>query len=125
MKKLLKNKTIKYILKNKYLFMIAIAISTLFLGVGYAQISDIELDVYGNATALAGKNVVITSIVYDSSENTDPDASTVDEPNLNLMSSHVVLGNSIPSSITYKVRIKNNTDMVAIFNKAAYMFFSV
>ena len=35
MKKLLKNKTIKYILKNKYLFMIAIAISTLFLGVGY------------------------------------------------------------------------------------------
>ena len=120
MKKLLKNKTIKYILKNKYIFMIAIAISTLFLGVGYAQISDIELDVIGNATALAGKNVVITSIVYDSSENTDPDASTVDEPNLNLMSSHVVLGNSIPSSITYKVRIKNNTDMVAIFNKAAF-----
>ena len=121
MKKLLKNKTIKYILKNKYLFMIAIAISTLFLGVGYAQISDIEFDVIGNATALAGKNVVITSIVYDSSENSDPDASTVDEPNLNLMSSHIVLGNSIPSSITYKVRIKNNTDMVAIFNKAAYI----
>ena len=120
MKKLLNNKTIKYMIKNKYLFMIGIVFSILFLGVGYAQITDIELDVNGNATATAGHNVVIYSVDYDSNVNADPDSSVIKSTNLTVMKSHIVLGGSVPSSITYKVRIKNNTDEVAIFNKAVF-----
>lgn len=116
-----KSKTIHNITKNKKLFLIMLAISTLFLGVGYAQISEIELNVVGSANAKVQPNVVITSVVYDSSTNSDPTSSIINDTNLTLMNSHIVLGNDLLSTITYKVTIKNNSDIPAVYKDAIYL----
>lgn len=120
-KRLFKNKTIHSITKNKAIFLIMIALSTMFLGVGYAQISDIQLNVYGSASAEASENVVITRVAYDSDNNADSSNSTINYTNLTLMNSKIVLGNDLLSTITYKVTIKNNTDIDAIFNDAIFI----
>ena len=120
-KRLFKKKTIQKMYKNKVVFLIMILLSTLFLGIGYAQISDIELKVSGSATANISENIVITSVVYDSNTNADPTKSTINDSVLTLMDSQIVLENDLLSTITYKVRIKNNCDIAAIFNDAVFL----
>lgn len=120
-KRLFKKKTIQKMYKNKVVFLIMILLSTLFLGIGYAQISDIELKVSGSATANISENIVITSVAYDSNTNADPTKSTINDSVLTLMDSQIVLENDLLSTITYKVRIKNNCDIAAIFNDAVFL----
>ena len=57
--------------KNKHIIVMMIIIATLFLGVGYAQISDIDLSVSGSASANKQEGVVISEITYLSNNNAD------------------------------------------------------
>ena len=120
MKKISKNKTIKSILKNKYIIMIMITMSILFLGVGYAQISNINLLVNGSATATKQEGIVISGITYLSNVNADLDHSKINTYYQTTMDSKIVLGASSDSSITYQVSIKNLTDETREFKGANF-----
>ena len=104
MKRLFKEKRT---LKKSSLLFLSIIVISLFLGIGYAQISDINLEISGDATLEAVKKVVITDIRYVSSTNSIESQSTIEEPYLTLMNSTITLGDTIDSTITYKVKVKN------------------
>ena len=110
----------KRTLKKSSLLFLSIIVISLFLGIGYAQISDINLEISGDATLEAVKKVVITDIRYVSSTNAIESQSTIEEPYLTLMNSTITLGETLDSTITYKVKVKNNSSMVATYNEAVY-----
>jgi len=116
MKHLVKKRTIK----RSYIFFLIIITISLFLGIGYAQISSINLEINGDATLEAEKIVAITDIQYISSNNATESQSTISEPYLTLMSSTITLGDTLDSTITYKVKVKNNSGMIATYNDAIY-----
>lgn len=117
MKRLFKEK--RAFKKSSFLLFIIIVIS-LFFGIGYAQISNINLEISGDATLEAEKKVVITDIKYVSSNNAIESQSSIGEPYLTLMNSTIKLGDTLDSSITYKIKVKNNSSMVATYNEAIY-----
>ena len=82
----------------------------LFLGIGYAQISSIDLLVNGNAQLKKQTGIVITDVEYKSSNNADNVHSIINNYYQTNLDSTIVLNNSNDSSITYQVTIKNLGD---------------
>ncbi len=119
MRKIHTNNILK-IVNNKYIYIIALFIATMFLGIGYAQISDIDLSLSGTATAKPEEKVIITDITYLSSNLADPNDSTIHDSYLTLMNSSIVLGNDLSSTITYKIKVKNLSSIAAMYNEAVY-----
>ncbi len=108
-------------IKKSYYFPIfVIFIASLFLGVGYSQVTDINLNISGNATAEAEKELLITNVAYISNNNANPGDSIIRDTYQTLMHSTITLGNTLSSSITYQVTIRNNTDSTAIYDTAVY-----
>lgn len=105
--------------KETLFFMIIITL-TLFLGIGYSKASDIDLIVEGEATANSPKDIVITNIEYLSSINANHTLSTINEPYLTIMNSKIVLENDLSSEITFKIKVKNNTEISATYIEAIY-----
>lgn len=108
-----------FIIDKKFLLII-IFIASIFLGIGYAQVSDVNLHINGSATAQAEEAILITSVVYDSNNNANPSESVINDTYLTLMNSTITLGNTLSSSITYQVTIKNNTSAPAYYDDAIY-----
>lgn len=120
MKKIFNNKTIQSFFKNKHIIMMMIIISTLFLGVGYAQISDINLLTTGSASANGQEGVVISGITYLSNNNADLDHSKINTYYKTTMDSKIVLGANSDSYITYQVSITNLTNEEREFKGATF-----
>ena len=110
----------KKILTRKRLFcIITIIIATISLGIGYAQITK-ELDVVGTAQAIAEKIVMITNTEYISDVGADLNNSTIDF-NKTILTNKVVLSNNdLSSSITYKIKIKNNSPLKVKYQGPLY-----
>lgn len=108
------------LIKNSSIFLILIFTFTLFLGIGYAQISGIDLTVSGIATSTIAKDVIITNIEYVSGNLVNQNNQNIDDPYLTLMTSKIELGDDLTSSITYKITVKNNCDTFATYDKAVF-----
>ena len=120
MKKIFNNKKFKSIFKNKHIIVMMIIIATLFLGVGYAQISDIDLSVSGSASANKQEGVVISEITYLSNNNADVAHCKINTYYQTTMDSKIVLGTNSDSSITYQVSITNLTNETREFKGATF-----
>ena len=89
------------LLGSKSLLLI-ILFAILILGIGYAQVSNVSLHINGTATAEMEKDILITNIVFDSSNNANQNDCIIREPYLTLMNSTITLGDTLSSTITYK-----------------------
>ena len=69
------------------------------------------------ATASPAKDVIITNIEYVSGNIVDPTNQNIDDLYLTSMKSKIELGNDSTSSITYKIKVKNNGDNIATYDK--------
>ncbi len=107
-------------INNKHIYIIALLFTTMILGIGYAQTSDINLSLSGEATATPAEEVTIIDITYLSSNLADPNDSTIHDSYLTLMNSSIVLGNDLSSTITYKITVKNLSGIMALYNNAVY-----
>ena len=107
------------LLGSKSLLLI-ILFAILILGIGYAQVSNVSLHINGTATAEMEEDILITNIVFDSSNNANQNDCIIREPYLTLMNSTITLGDTLSSTITYKVTIKNNTSLPAIYDDEVY-----
>lgn len=96
----------KNLSKIRFVCITIIVIATMSLGIGYAQIVK-ELDITGNAIAIAEKSVIITNAEYVSDVGADITNTTVNYSK-SILTSKIVLGNTLNSSITYKLKIINN-----------------
>lgn len=95
--------------KSSYLLIVLIIISTIFLGVGYASVSNIDLTITGDATISPSENIEIISIQYKESSN--PDLASLNSLNItkNIMQSKIQLNRDKDAYVTYTVTVKNNT----------------
>ena len=108
------------VIKRTTIFLFLFIISIFFLGIGYAQVSDVELYINGTVSAPIAKEVIITDVSYVSGNLTDPSLSIINETYLTLMNSKIVLGNDLSSTITYKIKVKNNSEVPATYVEALY-----
>ena len=93
---------------------------TLFLGIGYAQVSDINLAIDGLAMTPRQTGIVITDVHYSSNNNAIPVESKIKSYYQTIMDSKMTLGNALDSSITYEMTITNTTDDDVAFDKVIY-----
>lgn len=86
-------------------YSILIIIANLFLGLAYASVSNINLDINGQVSALPQESIVITEVKekekYNAEGTVDKYLKTMLETTINL--------NDYDSYIVYTVTIKNNT----------------
>ena len=95
-------------MKNKKRYLILYVILGVFLiGIGYAEIGNIDLSVEGEAQLDRQTGAVITSVNYVDGVMVDSNQSKIHSFYQTLFNSRIVLDNNPTSSITYQVTIKN------------------
>lgn len=100
-------------------YSVLILIATLFMSIGYAEITGTQMVIEGIAIAEAQDGVFITDIQSTGSdEATNITDSNIDYYKYTTLKSTVVLGNSTSSYITYKVSLYNNSNKDYLFIKA-------
>lgn len=88
-----------------------ISLATLFLGIGYAQVSGIELGMNVLASAEVQEGVFISNVEYYESNNTDIENSTMKNYFATTLHSTVVLSESDNTpSYTYQITVYNNSN---------------
>ena len=110
-----KNNSIKL-----YQFLSILCLTVLLLGIGYAQISNINLNVSGTASALGQTGIIISDIHYDSCNNMGTDSATIRTYYQNMFSADIELGNDPNSYIRLAVTIDNLTNDKYIFDSYVY-----
>ena len=90
-------------------FLVLITISTVFLGIGYASINNITLQLDGNTSVKKKDTVEIIRVDYKDGFQSNKDESIIKGFNKTMINSKIVLGNSSNSTITYEVTIRNDT----------------
>jgi len=106
--------------RKNLVFIIFLFVATLFLEIGYAQISSVELNIGGSVIAQKQTGVVIMDAHYVSNNNADISSSIIKSYYQTMLNSKVVLGNDTSSSITYEITIKNLTNAPKSFDGAVY-----
>ena len=96
-------------MKKIILFMILLSISTIVLGIGFADVN-ITLELDGSVNVKKIDYVRITNIEYKSDILANLEESKINNYYMTTVNSKVVLENDITSSISYEVTLKNDTD---------------
>ena len=106
-------------MKNKLyiIFSILFCVATLFMGVGYASINSISLNVNGEMTAQVQEGIFITEVNYVDSNYVDVSNSKIINAYQNNLSSNILLSDNPNSSITYKVTMYNSTNSDYVFER--------
>ena len=101
-------------------FAFLIVVSTLFLGIGYASVSGVTLNLVGTANVVKYRAVIITNVEYVSNNDADLTNSYINDYWGSSLNSSIALGNSLNSTITYRVTVLNNTSNTSLFEDAIY-----
>lgn len=110
----------------KKIFPILIVVSMIFLSIGYASISSINLNITGDLSIFSQNGVFITEINYVSSVDADINNSKIINFSNTLLNSKIVLSDTNGnSSITYQITIYNKNDepykyTTTIFDESFY-----
>ena len=97
-----------------------IIIVTLIMGIGYANITGIDLSLSGVASASGQTGVVISNVTYLSNNNADVSNSNINTYYKSMVDSTITLRDDPNSSITYQVSIINLTNSAKEFKGVVY-----
>lgn len=114
----MKKKKKSSFISSRLLFLLVFVMLT--LGIGYAQIANINLNVSGTATALGQDGIIISDIHYDSCNNMGTDSVDIKTYYQNMFSADIELGNDSNSYIRLAVTIENLTNQKYIFDSYVY-----
>lgn len=114
------NKTNSYTFKNISYAIFLFSIITLFLGIGYAKITGIDLEIDGEASINASKELYISNIEYQSSIHGDASNSVINSFYKTLLDSKIVLDNDKDSSITYQITVTNSSNKIKQYKETIY-----
>ena len=106
--------------KITIVFLVAIVIISTFLGIGYAQISAVDLTIRGQATLKKQDGIIITDVVNYACNNADYNLSKINDYYQTTLDSTIVLNNDSASTISYQVNIKNNYNEEYFFEGVVY-----
>lgn len=94
---------------NMYLYTALLIIATLFLGVAYATIANVDLYISGDALIVPSEGVDIISATYKDSLNADIENSKVSMATKTMIKNIVVLENTKDAFLTLHIEMQNNT----------------
>ena len=99
-----------FIFQNK-LFNLLIIIATVLMGIGYASVNSVTLDISGKLTAKEQDGVYIKSVKYIKDNNADLELSKINNYYQTMLYSTIALSSTdTSSSITYYITIYNNSN---------------
>ena len=103
-------------------FSILFCIATLFMGVGYASINSVSLNVSGEMTAQVQDGIFITEVNYNEelSNNVLASDSKINSSYQTNLDSSITLSNDKDSRITYDITIYNSNDLAYVFDGIEY-----
>lgn len=109
--------------KNKnIIIVIFLFIATILMGIGYAAVNSVTLDIGGEITAQLQSGIFITDARYLSNNNAILEDSYIINFRQNMFASNIALSaNDSNSSITYEITIYNSTTEDYFFQKVDYM----
>ena len=108
--------------KTKKLFSSLILLSTIFMSIGYALVSNTSLYITGNVAALEQKDVFITDIsCIENTNNSMCTENGIKSANKTLMHSNITLDGDGNSTVTYQITFYNNSNTTYYFDKVTYM----
>lgn len=116
----MKNVNVKKHNTNSWIFLLLIAISTLFMSSGYATINSIKGEISGTLLAQAQEGVFITNMVYSSDVNAVPENFKIKSLYQTLLESKIQLGYDSNSSITYSITVHNSSTIDYYFKETTY-----
>ncbi len=104
------------------LFPILILVSVIFMGIGYASINSISIDIVGEITAKSPNGVFITDIKYVKDENSlDTENITIYNANQTIVNSLVSLdGTNSSSNVKLEITVYNSNKEDYVFVGAFY-----
>ena len=92
------------------IFIFLLSISTVFLGIGYAAVNNVTLELDGSASVKKNDYIKITNVNYKSNVLANLEESKINNYYTTTINSKIVLGNDITSSISYEVTLRNDTE---------------
>ena len=107
-------------MKKTNKFIILLLFCSLFLGIGYASITDIDLTIQGEANLVKQTGLFITNVTKLSSNNADLSLSSINNNYQTMLNTTTILNDDSTSSVTYQVTIKNGTNLVREFSGIVY-----
>ncbi len=101
---------------TKVLMILILSFSTVFTCVGYAALTD-ELSITGTVEVSEPEKVYITDILSVTGSTTEP---TYEIASYTVVRSSVTLGPGGADTVSMRIRVKNNTDILYGFNAIRY-----
>lgn len=95
--------------------LITICIVTVLMSIAYAKISDVYFSIDGTLAAAMQEGVFITDVTYVSGVDADYENSQINYFTETMLDSRIILGNTVNSSITYKISLYNNSSSDYMF----------
>lgn len=106
--------------KKNIIFILLISISTIFMGIGYAAVNNITLELSGSSNAKKIDNIKITNVEYYSDNKAIKNESKIINYSATTINSKIVLGSDVLSTISYEVTLKNDTENTFKYIKAIH-----
>ena len=113
-------------MKNKLyvVFSILFCIATLFMGVGYASINSISMNIFGEITAQVQDDIFITEIncyKEDGYDNSLCSGKNIQSSNKTMIYSNITLESNLDSKVVYQITMYNNSNASYYFDEVVYM----
>ena len=105
---------------EKRILPLMMLIITLFMGIVYASVNSVSLELKGTLVSKEVDKVFITEINYDNDSNADSLNSNISAYQTNV-DSHIILSNNQDASITYKITFYNSTNIDYIYIGPEYI----
>ena len=98
-------------LKKKIIMFISlISVATIVMGIGYAAVNNITLELAGSSSAKKIDNIKITNVEYYNDNQALKNESKIINYTSTTINSKIALGSDELSWISYEVTLKNDTD---------------
>ena len=104
----------------KKLQIIIIFIFVLFLGIGYASITNITLELDGDASLAGQTGIVISDISVNNVVGTASNSQVINTYYQTMINTRTVLGDDANSTVTYEITIENNSNNEKIFEGVVF-----
>lgn len=105
---------------KKFFYVLLLFIATIFMGIGYASVNGVLVNIDGVATVLTQDVVHITSAIYTSNNGAVVDESSINGFSATTLDSTITLGNNSSSTITYTITIYNETNDDYIYTGTSF-----
>lgn len=116
----------KFNLQNKItksrIILLLFCFATLFIGIGYASINSVILELNGTVEAKAQEGLFITEVKYTSNNNANEQESRINKYYQTTLNSSITLsGSDLSSSITYEIVLYNKSNENYYFSKVTFL----